>query len=63
MTEMRVVPKCPQCGRALAAVPFMQCATEVVRRKCQKCKSQWHMVVKPVKRGDVNVTVVNFVAM
>jgi transcription elongation factor Elf1 len=65
MNEMETIrAKCPQCGRALAPLPFMRSATEVVRRTCHKCHSQWQMVVKPVKRtADVNVTVVDFLAL
>ena len=64
ITKSAPVAYCPQCGRKLASLPYMQVATEVVRRKCQQCKSRWQIVVKPVRRGGaIEVTVAEFVAL
>jgi transcription elongation factor Elf1 len=42
--------RCPTCKRKLAAVPGVQVATQVVRRKCGGCGDRWQIVVVPSAR-------------
>lgn len=39
---------CPQCKRSTRDAEGMNVATTVVRRKCQKCKTSWVVVIRPL---------------
>jgi hypothetical protein len=39
--------RCPQCSRRIR-IPFYRSATTVHQRTCRKCRTFWHVVVKPV---------------
>lgn len=43
---------CPSCGTKFAPVESSDSATQVVRRKCRKCKERWQLVVAAVKVSE-----------
>lgn len=39
-------PKC-KCGKELPSVTAGEHATFIANRKCQRCGSRWHVIVRP----------------
>lgn len=46
LVDRRLGYRCPACNRALAKVPGMVTATQVVTRKC-RCGARWQIKVEP----------------
>jgi hypothetical protein len=41
----------PCCDRAVAGVPLMESATELVRRTCPACGDRYQLRITPIWRG------------
>lgn len=41
---------CPDCGWIVRDGPLMLVATEVINRRCAKCKTDWQIILRPIGR-------------